>query len=171
MSIRDLVRELARTRELFPLESSDFGACTPRSLFVTKEVLDAVTFPFPPNDRVLHAEFRQTLDGFLEGGEMSVGEDPDTKASDALMARVKPVECEFFDFRITAPHPAIRAFGGFVEKDVFVIVTWQYRDVIGDDFDSEVLRCKHEWQRLFGRTTTPFKGRHLDEYLSNYISV
>jgi hypothetical protein len=170
MSIQDQVRELVRTKELHPLESRDFGACTPRSLFVTQEVLDAVTFPFRAENRILHAEFRQTLDGFLEGGEMTVGEDPDTKSSDALMARVKPVECEFFDFRITAPRPAIRAFGGFVEKDVFVIVTWEYRDVIGDDFDSEVVRCTHEWQKLFGRTT-PFKGRHLHEYLSNYLSV
>jgi hypothetical protein len=137
---------------------------------VTKEVLEAVTFPFPKAYSTLHAEFRQTLDGFLEGGEMSVGENPDTKSSDALMARVKPVECEFFDFRITAPYPAIRAFGGFVEMDVFVITTWQYRDLIGNDFDSEVNRCKHEWQKLFGKTK-PFKGKRLNEYLSNYISV
>jgi len=169
MSIRDQIVRLVSSKELFPLESEDFGACTPRSLFVTQEVLDAVTFPVS-NDSVLHAEFRQTLDGFLEGGEMSVGEDPDTKSSDALMARVKPIEDEFFDFRITAPYPAIRAFGGFAERDVFVILTWQYRDVIGNDFDAEVERCKHEWQKLFG-CTTPFKGRRLDDYLSNCTSV
>jgi hypothetical protein len=170
MSIRDQIKALVASKELYVLESIDFGACTPRSLFVTKDVLDAVTYPFPEDYRVLHAEFRQTLDGFLEGGEMSVGDDPDTKASDALMARVKPVERDFFDFRITSPYPAIRAFGGFAEKDVFVIVSWQYRDVIGDDFDAEVSLCKLKWEKLFGRTP-PFKGKSLNDHLSNFVSV
>jgi hypothetical protein len=86
------------------------------------------------------------------------------------MARVCPVEDEFFDFRITSPCPFLRAFGGFAEKDVFVIVSWQYRDVIDDDFDGEVARCKHEWQKLFGRTP-PHQGKTLDDYLSNAFAV
>jgi len=86
------------------------------------------------------------------------------------MARVAPVEDDFFDFRITSPFPQIRAFGGFSEWNSFVIVTWNYRDAIGDDFDSEVTRCKTEWQKLFGKTP-PFKGKNLDEYLSNCIPV
>src|SRR5258707_905617 len=104
MLIRQQIIELVAKKEIFCLESVEFGACTPRSLFVTREVRDAVTFPFPPEHRVLHSEFRQTLDSFLEHGEMTVGLDPDTKSSDALMARVKPVEDEFFDFRITSPY-------------------------------------------------------------------
>ena len=143
----------------------------PRTLFVSKKVWEAVHEPFPDGKEVLHSEFRQTLDGFLEGGEMSVGEDPYTKASDALMARVGPVEDEFFDFRVTAPYPQIRTLGGFAEKDTFVLLTWQYRDVIADDFNGEVeLCCKDELQRLFGQTQ-PHKGKTLDDYLSNWIAV
>lgn len=152
------------------MESPDWGPETPRTLFLTKSVLDAVTPPFPATPKGLHAEFRQQLDAFLELGLMSVGLEPKTKASDALMARVAPVEWEFFDFRITSPYPAIRAFGGFAEKDTFVIVSWQYRDIIADDFDAEVVRCKHEWEKLFGRTT-PFKGNTLNDYLSNNFPV
>lgn len=170
MLIRDQIKVLVRKKELFCLESPDWGPDTPRSLFLTAEVFDAVSPPFPPTPAGLHAEFRQQLDAFLEYGEMSVGENPNAKASDALMARVSPVEWQFFDFRITSPHPFIRAFGGFAEKDTFVVVTWQYRSVIGANFDAEVLRCKHEWEKLFGRTT-PFQGRRLDEYLSNFIPV
>ncbi|MEJ0076690.1 MAG: hypothetical protein WDO17_14800 [Alphaproteobacteria bacterium] len=147
------------------------GEETPRTLFVSEEVFRAVTSPFDgyPN-QALHSEFRQTLDAFLEGGEMSVGDDPKTKASDALMARVCPVDDGFFDFRITSPHPQIRAFGGFAEKDTFVAITWNYRDAISDNFDAEVSRCKIEWQKLFG-STEPFKGKNLDEHLSNWIAV
>ncbi|MBR0855631.1 hypothetical protein [Bradyrhizobium liaoningense] len=170
MLMREQIAELIRRKELFLLPSHDWGPDTPRALFVTQEVLDAVTPPFPSSPRGLHAEFRQALDAFLEMGEMSVGLDPLTKPSDALMARVAPVEWEFFDFRITSPKPFIRAFGGFAERDTFVVVSWQYRDVIADKFDEEVLRCKHEWERLFGRTP-PFKGTYLDDYLSNAFPV
>jgi len=170
MSIRSQIAQLVGRKELFCLESQDWGPDTPRTLFVTPEVLRAITPPFPATPAGLHAEFRQQLDAFLELGFMTIGEDPKTKASDALMARVAPVEWEFFDFRITSPYPAIRAFGGFSERNTFVIVTWQYRDVIDKDFDAEVLRCKHEWEKLFGRTP-PFKGKSIDDYLSNNLPV
>jgi len=146
------------------------GDETPRALFLSEEAHLAVHPPFEQANQTLHAEFRQNLDAFLEGGEMTVGEDPKTKASDALMARVAPVEDGFFDFRVTSPRPQIRAFGGFAEFDTFVIVTWNYRDAIGDDFDEEVMRCKVEWQKLFGRTQ-PFKGKSLNDYLSNWTAV
>ena len=170
MSIRSQIAQLVGRKELFCLESQDWGPDTPRTLFVTPEVLRAITPPFPATPAGLHAEFRQQLDAFLELGFVTVGEDPKTKASDALMARVAPVEWEFFDFRITSPYPAIRAFGGFSERDTFVIVTWRYRDVIDKGFDAEVLRCKHEWEKLFGRTP-PFKGKNIDDYLSNNLPV
>jgi hypothetical protein len=71
-----------------------------------------------------------------------------------------------FDFRITAPQPQIRAFGGFSAQNDFVLVTWNYRDAIDRDFDGEVTRCKHAWQGLFGKTT-PFKGKTIHDYLTN----
>lgn len=170
MSIRVQIAQLVRNKELFCLDSQGWGPDTPRTLFLTADVLAAVTPPFPATPNGLHAEFRQQLDAFLEMGLMSVGLNPKTKASDALMARVAPPEWEFFDFRITSPYPAIRAFGGFSEKDTFVMVTWQYRDVIDNMFDAEVVRCKHEWEKLFGRTP-PFSGKNLNDYLSNAFPV
>jgi hypothetical protein len=170
MSIREQIRKLVDAKELFCLESPDWGPETPRTLFVTKVVLDAVTTPLPATPKGLHAEFRQQLDAFLELGLMSVGWDSKTKSSDALMARIRPVEWGFFDFRITSPYPAIRAFGGFSELNTFVIVTWEYRDIIGDKFDAEVIRCKDEWEKLFGRIP-PFKGNTVDDYLSNNFLV
>lgn len=170
MSIRDQIRLLVQSGELHCLESLDFGEETPRSIFISEEVKTALTRPFPEHREMLHAEFLQQLDAFLEHCEITVAEDPRTKPGYAQMARVDPIADDFFDFRITSPHPQIRAFGGFAEKNVFVIVTWNYRDAIKDDFDGEVARCKMEWQRIFGNTT-PFKGKNLDDYLSNFIPV
>lgn len=172
MSIEGQINRLVG-KELFRLGSRLCGFDTPRTLFVSRTVLDAVNPPFAQATRrlrQLHAEFRATLDGFLEFGEISVGEDPDTKDSDALLARVHPVSDEFWDFRITAPHPQIRAFGGFVKKNKFVLLTWDYRDSIGDEFDAAVDECRSEWRRLFG-SQPPFRGGRLDDYLSNYIPV
>jgi hypothetical protein len=170
MSIRDQIRRLVETGDLICLESVDFGEDTPRSIFISREVQEALTRPFPERKEILHAEFLQQLDAFLEHCEMTVAENPRVKPSDALMARVDPIEDEFFDFRITSPFPQIRAFGGFAEKNTFVLVTWNYRDAIENDFDGEVARCKMEWQKLFGNTP-PFKGNGLNDYLSNFISV
>jgi hypothetical protein len=133
-------------------------------------VLDAVSEPFQGTRKRWLAEFRENLDAFLEGCELSVGEDPHDKDANALMARVAPVEDEFWDMRVTAPKPGIRAFGAFAELDTFVCLTWEYRDVIRDRFDAEVARCQEEWRRLFG-STKPFKGKNLDAYLTHYISV
>jgi hypothetical protein len=141
-----------------------------RTLFVSQEILEAFASPLPADRATSLADFRQNLDAFLEGGELSVAEDPFEKDAYAMLARVSPVDNEFWDFRVTTPKPQIRAFGGFAEKDTFVLVTWEYRDVIDDEFDAAVERCRVEWQKLFGRVT-PFKGNSLDAYLSNYIPV
>jgi hypothetical protein len=147
-----------------------WGDGTPRTLFLSEEVRSAVFEPFPAGHEVLHSEFRAELDAFLEHSFITIGNDPKTKAAHARMARVRPVEDEFFDFRITAPQPQIRAFGGFAALNTFVLVTWNYRDAIDKDFDNEVARCKRAWQSLFG-SITPFRGRTLDEYITNFDPV
>jgi hypothetical protein len=169
MSIQDHIRKLVG-KALFCLESRCTGEDTVRTLFVSREVLDAVSEPFKGKRKKWLAEFRENLDAFLEGCELSVGVDPHNKDSNALMARVAPVQDEFWDMRVTAPKPGIRAFGGFAELDTFVCLTWEYRDVIAGDFDAEVARCKEEWRKLFG-STKPFKGKSLDAYLTHYFSV
>jgi hypothetical protein len=170
MSIRDQIQKLLNDGLLFCVESEMTGDDTVGAIFASKEVFDAVMPPFQPGEAVLMAEFRASLDAFLEGCEQTVAEDPFEKPAYALMARVAPVTDEFWDFRITSPHPGIRALGAFSERDTFVCLTWEYREVIGEDFNAEVDRCKAEWQKLFG-DTPPFKGNNLDAYLTNYIAI
>ncbi len=102
------------------------------SAFDAQEVLDAISEPFRGTRKNWLAEFCENLDAFLEGCELSVGEDPFDKDAHALIARVAPVEDEFWDMRVTAPKPGIRAFGAFAELNTFICLTWEYRDVIAD---------------------------------------
>lgn len=169
MSMRPQIKKL-EGKELFCLESRCTGEDTIRTLFVSREVLDAVSEPFQGVRKTWLAEFRENLDAFLEGCELSVGENPFDKDAGALIARVAPPEDEFWDLRVTAPNPGIRAFGAFAEFDTFICLTWEFRDAIGDYFDAEVDRCKEEWRRLFGNTK-PFKGKNLDAYLSRNFPV
>lgn len=171
MSIRREIARLVAGHQLFCLKSRFTGEETVRTLFVSQEVLDAVEPPPYAKDQFGYrqSEFREFLDAFLEGGHLSVAEDPDLKPSYAMLARVKPPKDQFWDFRVTAPVPGIRAFGGFAEFDTFVLLTWEYREDI-PNFDAAVQRCKVTWHQLFG-SATPFLGNHLNEYLSNYRAV
>jgi hypothetical protein len=146
---------------------------TVRILYVSNEIWNVISPPYsddPEGER--HAEFRQTLDAFLEGAEFSVAEDPYTKPSDAMIARVDPVDREIWDIRSIAPHPGIRSLGAFWRQDVFVALTWDYRENLDstERWHVEISRCFDTWRQMFGMRC-PFKGSSLDEYLTNYFAV
>ena len=69
-----------------------------------------------------------------------------------MMARVAPVDAEFFSIRVTDPEqtPGIRSLGGFYDKDKFIALTWDFRERI-DVFDYEVAIVQAAWRGLFGR--------------------
>jgi hypothetical protein len=173
MSIQGGIDRLIAEGRLFRLPSLVTGDETARTMYVSAEILDSVTPPFAENrDGERLAEFRQTLDAFSEGGEFSVAEDPYSKPSDAMLARVDPVEANIWDIRSIAPSPGIRCLGGFASQDTFVALTWEYRENFDDGADkwtAEITRCRSIWRDLFG-TCEPFKGA-LDECLTNYYTV
>jgi hypothetical protein len=142
-------------------------------MYVSAEILDGVTPPFAENlQGERDAEFRQTLDAFLEGGMFSVAENPYAKPSDAMLARVAPVSAEFWDIRSIVPRPGIRCLGAFGAQDIFVALTWNYRENLDGpgEWKAEIRRCISGWRELFG-TQQPFQGASLDEYLTNYRAV
>jgi len=113
------------------------------------------------------------LDEFTDGGFITIAENPRDKEASALLARVEPAEDDVFDFRCLDPKPGIRALGCFAEVDVFVALTWEYRENLenDDDWSAEIARCKSEWKRLFC-DLPPFKGAKLNEYVSyNFRAV
>jgi hypothetical protein len=171
--MRRAIQAHVEARRLHCLESLMWGEETVRTMFVSNEIYEAVCPPFPEHrDGLRLSEFRQLLDAFLEGGEFSVALDPDRKPSDALLARVHPVEAHVWDLRSIAPKPGIRALGAFSEKDTFIALTWDYRENLDSPgaWAHEIERCRTLWRELFG-TQPPFHGATLDEYLSNFTAV
>ncbi len=171
MSIRPILEVLLGDK-LFELASLFTGDETARTMIVSSDILAAVTPPFPDTPEGLRlGEFRAWLDNFMEGGEISVAQDPFRKPPDAMLARIDPVASELWSVRITEPEqtPGVRGFGGFAEKDKFVALTWEYRETI-IDFDAAVDDVITAWDELF-QPYKPLKGSSLDEYLSNYRPV
>jgi len=63
--------------ELHCLESLTTGDDTVRVLYVTKAIWDVINPPYAASkEGEMHAEFRQSLDAFLEGCEFSVAQNP-----------------------------------------------------------------------------------------------
>lgn len=167
------IKALIKAGRLFCLPSAVTGDDTVRTLFISPEVLEAVSGPFAETyDGIRLLELRQTLDAFLEGAEFTVADHPFGKRPDAMLAPVAPVEYDLWDIRSIAPVPGIRVLGGFWSKNVFVALTWEYRENLetSEDWEHEIERCQAEWKRLFG-TRRPFRGESLDEYLSEILPV
>jgi hypothetical protein len=163
MSIRDRIRALDG-KELFCLAPLAGGSLV-RTMFVSREVLDAVTPPFPPHwDGQRLGQFRGTLDAFAENQWISIASDPYNKSAQTYLAPVDPVALDIWDIRSIAPLPQIRCFGAWSEQDTFVALTWEYRD--GIDFDAEAKRCRAVWDKFLS-PCKPFHGRNPDDYLSD----
>ncbi len=146
---------------------------TMREVFVSDEVHEVATPPWPENyEGLRRSGFRGELDAFTQGDEFSVAEDPFIKPGFAMLARVHPVSDEIWDIRSTDPNPGIRSLGAFGGKNLFLALTWDYRENfdIPGHWKAEIGRCKAKWNELFGPISR-FKGASLDEYISNYYAV
>jgi hypothetical protein len=174
MSIAQMITAHVASRTLFKVKSLDFEVWgipeddTARTMYVSADIIAAVTPPFADTiegERL--GEFRAWLDGFIEGNELSVAQDPDQKPPDAMLARVKPVKEEFWSIRVTAPEetPGIRSLGAFSDKDEFVALIWEKREIIGNQFNEEVDTAIQTWADYFG-TEKPHRGDSLNEYLT-----
>jgi hypothetical protein len=102
---------------------------------------------------------------------ITVSEEPFSKPSDVMLARVSPVEADFWSMRITDPEETagMRVLGAFYGKDAFVALTAEFREDI-HDFGSEVGNAQEIWRDHFG-TSLPHSGRCLDDYITNYYKV
>jgi hypothetical protein len=167
-----ILASLVREGRLLVRPSNFTGFETVRSVYATPEILAITREPFGDtlHDERL-AEFAQTLDAFSEGGRISIAQNPDQKPWDAVLARVHPVSAEFWSIRVTAPEetPGIRAFGGFVGKDEFAVLTWHLREEMSS-FDADVMLAREAWANLFGNSG-PHRAGTLDDYLSDYWEV
>lgn len=169
-SVRDAIKS-HEGQSLFCLPHLVQGEETPRTVFISKELAEILSPPWPTTwEGRRHARLRALFDAFTDGDFITIAENPHDKEARAILARVDPVREEVFDFRCLDPQPGIRAFGCFAETDRFVALTWDYRENI-EDWPAEVARCRSHWNRLFGGLP-PFKGTQLNEYVSyNFRAV
>ena len=75
-----------------------------RRVYVSSDITKAIEPPFADtNEGRRLAELRAWLDSFLLGSEISVCENPYRKPPDTDLARVAPVEAEFWSIRVLEP--------------------------------------------------------------------
>lgn len=140
----------------------------PRQLYVSSDVDLAVMPPFADTDEGKRlGEFRAWLDGFMLGSVISVCQDPYLKPPETDFARVDPPESEIWSIRLREPKDSdgLRALGGFLALDEFIVLRWRYREEIGDNFGDEVAETIAAWQDIFDKEP-PHKGEKLNEYLT-----
>jgi len=170
MSIVDAVLALVEQGRL--IERPSLFGISARTMFVTPEI-DAISQPpFADTlDGERYAALAQYFDAFSELNAITVSQAPFSKPHDVMLARVSPVEAEFWSMRIVDPEATagMRVLGGFCDKDAFVALVCEFREDISD-FGSEVANVTDVWRDYFG-TIPPYAGRRLDDYLTNYYET
>jgi hypothetical protein len=120
-------------------------------MLLTQRVAQAVIGPasgFPTDERF--AQFRGNLDGFAVGEMITIAKRPFVKPTDADLAPLHPISSHVWDFRVLQPPKGIRCPGCFAAKDVFVALTWDYREEIETaDWSDLIEECKRVWDDLF----------------------
>lgn len=169
MSIEIEVKKLVLSGALIDRPSSYFRSRA-RQLYVTPEIDGYAQQPFPDTlEGNMLDEMAADLDAFSEMSAITVSENPYDKPWDTMLARVAPVADEFWSMRVVDPEirPGIRILGGFCAKDAFVALHWDFREVIGTNFNEEVEEVRDSWRSLFG-VLPPYSGNGLHDYLTNY---
>src|SRR4029079_13062698 len=74
----------------------------PREMYISANVDAATMGPFPDTkEGKRRGEFRASLEACVLGGHISVSEDPYDKPGETWLARVDPVEEQFWSIRVT----------------------------------------------------------------------
>lgn len=169
MSIRKQIEDACDCGALRYLPPELGGADSERCIFVSEEVWDAAYshhHEADPELAELYAGMRATLDHYSMGGQIPVGWTPRRKDGAALVARVEPLDSRCWDFRCLDPEPGIRVLGFFAETNVFIALTWHYRDSLesSDDWDGAITEARRLWDGLF--SGPPFKGSNVGDHIS-----
>lgn len=174
MSIQGLIRDAVHRGDLRYAPPLIRSNQRPRYLFVESELMDTVNRALgestPKAQRLgqLAANFLR----FSSNEDITVGDDPRNKDIGAFMARTEPVQDGIFDIRSRDPRPAIRVFGGFAEKDVFVAVTWKWRKELDDDkkFGRAVLQALGAWNDILP-DSKPLYKEDLNDLLGSKFTI
>lgn len=81
---------------------------------------------------------------------------------------------EVWELRSRDPDPAIRVFGRFADKDVFIATNLEYRNLLFEIrsrfWAVQMGRCQTIWKRLFPYLE-PHRGETSHDYVSNAVDL
>lgn len=176
MSIRDDIRYWMDRGRLFQVFPRLPGSPVNRVLLASEAVNRLMTGPWEnANEEIRCGRLWADFDRFIEGRLISVSlNSPYSKPRTTFMARLDPPADDVIEIRSRDPRPGMRIFGLFADKDVFVALTWEYRENLGGPRDKEFNRereiCKAEWRKLFN-TYPSINGSRIDEYFADISNV
>jgi hypothetical protein len=180
MSIRDAIDNLldekpARLFKLKPLNEKDSKR---RTVLMSQEIANLVYGPWPDGRMGNRcARLRGDLENLITAKNIAVCWEP-FEGRDEQIGRLYPVRDEVWDLRSQDPHPGLRVFFRFAEKDTFVALNCSPRSVevswlnripllgrTSRQWRNAMVECRAEWRRLFP-TYDAHTGSNVNEYLT-----
>ena len=141
-----------------------------RTLYLSPAVDDLVGGRVPELE-ARGGELMANLDSFVQGQRLVVSLRPH-KAGNAYMGLLGPESYGIWDIRSRDPRPALRVFGGFLEKDVFVGLTWRVRLQLearnSAQWEHAISECRSRWTTLVPEHL-PITGERVSDYFTTDV--
>lgn len=180
MSIYDVLTHNVNHGRLFRLSHS-LGDNEVRTFYASEDVNKLMTGPWFVPDQSRCEVLRNDFDFFIAGELLNVGmpkpnEHPYKSKSKANFRLLHPGAEEVWELRSahSEKDQAIRVFGRFADKDVFVALLWHWRKYLGKPTSKQWVNARKatatEWTNRFC-AYKPIKGVRLNDYVSNAVSI
>ena len=168
MSIRDEIQRCLTEQSLF-VHALAVAEEVKRCMLLSREIKNLLEGPWDDGNTAYRSgPLRDDLDRFVAGRPLAIAQAP-YQARTSYLAQLDEPRDEVWEIRSRDPKPAIRVFGRFAEKDVFVALIWSYREPLGGPGSREwrdaIETSKAEWRKLFF-TWPPHSGGSAGDYLS-----
>lgn len=140
MSISDQITYWVTQGELVPMVPPRKGL---RRWMYLDRKLDADLKAPPPGAEAIYSEMRAELTSFVTQRWIT----PE------YLWLLKPKNRGVWEIKVRRNDPQVRVFGQFADKDLFVALSYRYRDDLGPIDDSrwkfEIKSVEHRWRELF----------------------
>lgn len=161
-------------KRLYKVPQSFPGLAEVRAIFCSGLVKNLVTgLNADAEGKIRAREIWADFDYFIDGHRIDLR--PLYSLDEyAHMALLEPPDGEVWELRSVDP-PALRVFGSFTRRDVFVALTWATRKDLGGRYSKEwkvaIQEFREEWEVYFG-TISPLAGSYADvnNYQETYLS-
>jgi hypothetical protein len=166
-----ILGELIKRREIVRWTPQLVGDPCERTLLISAEINEEFDEGTWECSSLAHryAQLSADFDRYVTGDTIPVGMAPYDKGDNAFIARISPPEYGIWAIRSVAPKPAIRVFGAFYAKDVFVALITRRRADLGGPESREWAQAREaaidKWNNIFLRKKR-LLGDNLDDFFS-----